>query len=104
MRKIFGSVLIAAALWFAVAAQATPVARLEPAQPELTVPVADGCWLGWHRNAYGGCSRDQYGLFGIGIDAKPGPFYPTGPNVCRGRGMYQVCNVFGYCWWVCAIP
>ena len=67
----------------------------------LTTPVADGCWLGWYRNAFGGCSRDQYGLLGLGIEFKPGPYYPTGPNVCRGRGMYQVCNVFGFCWSVC---
>ena len=60
------------------------------AQRSLIIAVADGCWLGWHRNPAGGCSRDRYGFWGSGIDYKPGPFYPTPPNVCGGRGVYQV--------------
>jgi hypothetical protein len=103
MKKAFAVVfLVAAAVLFAAAGQAAPFTRLHVAGPGLAIPVADGCWLGWHRNPSGGCSRDLYGLLGMGIDYKPGPFYPTGPNVCRGRGMFQICNIFGYCWWACS--
>jgi len=82
-------------------AQAMPFAA-DRAGGTLIVPAADGCWLGWHRNPNGGCSRDRYGLFGSGIDYVPGPFYPAGPTVCGGRGVYRVCNIFGYCWLVCS--
>jgi hypothetical protein len=93
------SVLVAA---LGISANALPFPLTSEQSPyNLIVPAADGCWLGWHRNPNGGCSRDRYGLFGSGIDSVPGPYYPTGPNVCAGGGMYNVCNVFGYCWWVC---
>jgi len=101
MNKVLATVLLAAALGTsAVVAQAMPLVNGR-AQDNLVVPVADGCWLGWHRNPSGGCSRDRYGLLGSGIEYVPGPYYRTGPAVCGGRGVYRVCNIFGYCWWVC---
>jgi len=101
MNRIFATMLLAAALGaLAVVAQAMPFASSR-AQDSLVAPVFDGCWLGWHRNRSGGCSRDRYGLFGSGIEQVPGPYYQTGPKICGGRGVYQVCNIFGYCWWVC---
>jgi len=68
----------------------------------ILTTLFDGCWLGWHRSLGGECVRDQYGLLGTGIDFVPGPYYRTAPKICGGRGMYRVCNMFGYCWWVCA--
>ena len=96
---IFVSVVIALSVPVGVA-RAAPFAS-DRAKDSLIVLAADGCWLGWHRNRSGGCSRDRYGLLGYGIDYVPGPYYPTGPTVCGGRGVYQICNIFGYCWWVC---
>src|SRR6476646_6750323 len=85
-----------------VNAQAMPFRSIQT-EENVIVRIAEGCWLGWHRNANGGCSRDSFGLFGIGIDYVPPPYYyyRTGPAVCGGRGIYKVCNVFGYCWWEC---
>jgi len=101
MKRLFAASLASVGVLFAVAGHATPLVPLKSTVPEMTIQVADGCWLGWHRNVNGGCSRDLYGLFGLGIDYRPGPYYPTPPNVCGGRGMYRVCNIFGYCWWTC---
>jgi len=85
-----------------VGAQTVPFREIQT-QGNLIVRIADGCWLGWHRNSNGGCSRDAYGLFGLGIEYVPPPYYyyRTGPAVCGGRGIYKVCNVFGYCWFTC---
>jgi hypothetical protein len=102
------SVLIALCIPAGVA-QAMPVAN-DRTQGSLIVRAAGGCWLGWHRNPNGGCSRDRYGLFGYGIDYVAPPYYyqpgatvyyQPGATVCGGRGVYKVCNIFGYCWWVC---
>jgi hypothetical protein len=99
--KVFGSALIVALGISMGATQAMPFAS-DPTRGSLIVPAADGCWLGWYRNPSGGCSRDRYGLFGSGIEYVPGPSYRLGPTVCGGRGVYRVCNVFGYCWWACS--
>src|SRR5262249_55371965 len=42
------------------AAQSMPVAPLEQAQTNLTIPVAGGCGPGFHRGPYGGCRRNGY--------------------------------------------
>jgi hypothetical protein len=100
--KLLG-VVLASVLVPTVGAQSVPFRGIQT-QGNLIVPIADGCWLGWHRNANGGCSRDTYGLFGLGVEYVPPPYhyYQTGlGRVCGGRGIYKVCNVFGYCWFVC---
>src|SRR5262245_25793300 len=94
------AVLVTAVCMSTAASQAMPFVS-DRTQDGVVVPVADGCWLGWHRNANGGCSRDTYGVFGLGVEYNPGPFYRPGPPVCGWRGAYQVCNVFGFCWWMC---
>ena len=80
--KIVVSAVIAALGISIAAARAMPFAS-DQTRGSLIIPAADGCWLGWHRNANGGCSRDRYGLLGSGIDYVPGPFYRTGPSRMR---------------------
>jgi hypothetical protein len=100
MNKLFASVLIVAGLGMsAVAAQAMPFA-VDRTQSSLVAPVAGGCGIGWHRSSYGGCSRNAYGLFGMGFYYIPKPYY-RGPVPCDGRGVHNVCNIFGQCWSVC---
>ena len=100
-RRIVVSAVITALGISMATAQAMPFAS-DHTRGSLIIPIADGCWLGWHRNANGGCSRDRYGLLGSGVEYVPGPFYPTGPAVCGGRGVFRVCNIFGYCWLTCS--
>jgi hypothetical protein len=106
MNKLFASVLIVAGLGMsAVAAQAMPFA-VHRTQGSLVAPVAGGCGIGWHRSSYGGCSRNAYGLFGMGFYYVPKPYYRPGgsydgPVLCDGRGVRNVCNIFGQCWSMC---
>src|SRR5262245_42162042 len=104
MNKLFASVFIVAGLGLsAVAAPAMPFFS-DRIQGNLLVPVAGGCGIGWHRSAYGGCSRNIYGLFGMGFYYVPYPYYRTGgfyDGPCNGRGVHNVCNVFGQCWSAC---
>lgn len=77
--------MMAAAFVFATtagAAQAMPLAPIEPAQTDV-IRVAGGCGPGWHRGPYGGCLRNY---------ANPAAHacprgYHIGPNGgCRGNG------------------
>src|SRR5215468_7535762 len=90
------------------AAQSVPLAPLEQAQAGLTIPVAGGCGLGFHRGPYGGCRRNGYygGVYygTPAVVAAPGVVVAlpvvVAPGPCGGRGMHRVCN--GYrCWSVC---
>jgi hypothetical protein len=106
MNKLFASVLIVAGLGISAgAAQAMPFAA-DRAQGSLLALVAGGCGIGWHRSPWGGCSRNAYGLFGMGFYYVPKPYYPSGsyyggPVPCDGRGVHNACNIFGQCWSVC---
>jgi len=82
------------------AAQAMPLAALDPAQAGLTIPVAGGCGPGWHRGPYGACRRNGwYGgaYYGGGVAPVPVP----GAGSCYGRGWHRVCDRWGRCWRVC---
>jgi hypothetical protein len=105
MNKFLASVLIVAGLGMsAIAAEAMPIVGAR-AQGSLVTPVAGGCGIGWHRSPYGGCSRNAYGLFGMGFYYVPKPYGRSGayggPLSCDGRGVHNVCNIFGQCWSVC---
>ena len=104
MKKFLISVSISFTLVVSTGATLAMPFVSDRTQNRSVIPTAlfDGCWLGWHRSLDGECVRDRYGLLGTGIDYVPGPYYRTGPKICGGRGMYRVCNMFGYCWWVCA--
>ena len=97
--KCFLSVLVAAACISTAVSHAMPFTS-EPTEDRFVLPAAflDGCWLGYYRNAYGGCSRDIYGPFALGIDIVPGPYYAP---QCGWRGASRVCNIFGTCWLMC---
>ena len=83
--------------------QAMPAAPLDQAQPGITIPVAGGCGVGWHRGPYGGCRRNGYygGAYygGAPVVVAPEPVV-VAPGPCGGRGMHQVCNAYR-CWRVC---
>ena len=106
MNKLFASVFIVAGLGVsAVAAPAMPFSS-NRTQDNLVAPVAGGCGIGWHRSPYGGCTRNIYGLFGMGFYYVPPPYYrPVGSYdgsvSCKGRGVHNVCDIFGQCWWAC---
>jgi len=106
MHKFFAAVLIAGGFGMsAVGARAMPFANVQT-QGILLVSFADGCGIGWHRSPYGGCARDAYGLFGMGFYYVPHSNYPprgaySGPAPCNGRGVHNVCDIFGQCRWVC---
>src|SRR5262245_56946118 len=107
MNKLFASVFIVAALGVSAVAAPAMTFSSDRIQGNLVTPVADGCGIGWHRSPYGGCTRNIYGLFGMGFYFVPYPYYyrPTGfydgPMVCNGRGVHNVCDIFGQCWWAC---
>jgi hypothetical protein len=107
MNKFLVFVLVAAALGISAAtAQAMPFAAVDQTQNRLLALVAGGCGIGWHRSPYGGCSRNAYGLFGMGFYYVPKPYDRPGnpyggPVPCGGRGVHNVCNTFGQCWSVC---
>src|SRR5262252_7818957 len=48
-------VAIGVSFFCVTAAQSMPLAPLEQAPTSLTIPVAGGCGLGFHRGPYGGC-------------------------------------------------
>jgi len=53
-------VAIGVSFFCITAAQSMPLAPLQQAQANLTIPVAGGCGLGFHRGPYGGCRRNGY--------------------------------------------
>jgi hypothetical protein len=77
--------LLATAFAFAMlagAAQALPLAPVEPAQT-VVIQVAGGCGPGWHRGPYGGCLRN----FANPAEHACPRGYHVGPNGgCRGNG------------------
>ena len=83
--------------------QAMPAAPLDHLQSGITVPVAGGCGVGWHRGPYGGCRRNGYygGVYygGGPVVVAPGPVV-VAPAPCGGRGTHRVCNPYR-CWRVC---
>ena len=82
------------------AAQSMPVAPLQQAQTNLTIPVAGGCGLGFHRGPYGGCRRNGYygGVYYGGAGVAVVPPVVVAPVVvapaCRRCNAYR-------CWRVC---
>jgi hypothetical protein len=106
MNKLSACVFIVA--WLGVAGAGAPAMPFSTnhSQGNLVAPVAGGCGIGWHRSPYGGCTRNIYGLFGMGFYYVPHPSYrPSvsydGPAQCKGRGGHNVCDIFGQCWWAC---
>src|SRR5499433_1894531 len=87
------------------AAQSMPLAPLQQAQANLTIPVAGGCGLGFHRGPYGGCRRNGYyggvyygGAVAPGVVVAPGVAIAA-PVVVAPR-CRRVCNPYR-CWTVC---
>ena len=84
-----------------VGAQTVPFREIQT-QGNLIVRIADGCWLGWHRNSNGGCSRDAYGLFGLGIEYVPPPFtIGRAPPRAVAEVFTRYVMFSGYCWFTC---
>jgi len=91
------------------AAQSMPLAPLQQAQANLTIPVAGGCGLGFHRGPYGGCRRNGYyggvyygGAVAPGVVVAPGVAVAA-PVVVAPRvvpACRRVCNAYR-CWTVC---
>jgi len=108
VKRLFSlALLIGISLLGVAAAQAMPLAPLEQAQAGLTIPVAGGCGVGFHRGPYGGCRRNGYygGVYYGGAVVAPGvvvaaPPVVVAPAPCGGRGMHRVCNPYR-CWRVC---
>jgi hypothetical protein len=79
------------------AVQAMPLAP-EQAPASMTIKVAGGCGIGFHRGPYGGCRPNRGDVVvvpGAAVVVAPGP----GP--CGGRGRHQVCGIDGRCVMVC---
>jgi hypothetical protein len=102
------AVAVGISVFCVAATQAMPLAPLEQAQAGLTIPVAGGCGLGFHRGPYGGCRRNGYygGMYygAPAVVAAPGivvaPPVVVAPGPCGGRGSHRVCNPYR-CWRVC---
>lgn len=77
-------------------AQAAPAASIDRSPSEITIPVAGGCGVGWHRGPLGACRRNGY--YG-GVYFGPGSAVVE-PGPCGGRGWHRVCNP-SRCWRVC---
>jgi hypothetical protein len=109
VNKLLSLAVAAGISLFCVAAtQAMPLAPLEQAQAGLTIPVAGGCGIGFHRGPYGGCRRNGYygGVYygAPAVVAAPGVVVAApvvvAPGPCGGRGSHRVCNPYR-CWRVC---
>ena len=95
---------IGVSLFCVAATSAMPLALLEQTQASLTIPVAGGCGLGFHRDPYGECRRNgYYGGAHYGGAVAPGvvvavPGVAVAPRVvgpsCRRCNAYR-------CWYVC---
>ncbi|MFY9880209.1 MAG: hypothetical protein WAK39_12510 [Pseudolabrys sp.] len=96
-------------LFCVAATSAMPLALLEQTQASLTIPVAGGCGLGFHRGPYGECRRNGYyggayyggavapgvvvGVPGV-VVAVPGVVVAPRAASCRRCNGYR-------CWYVC---
>src|SRR5215470_9084495 len=93
-------VAIGVSFFCVTAAQSMPLAPLEQAPTSLTIPVAGGCGLGFHRGPYGGCRRNGYygGAYYGGAVVVPG--VAVAPPVVVAPRCRRVCNAYR-CWRVC---
>jgi hypothetical protein len=92
------------------AAQSMPLAPLEQARANLTIPVAGGCGPGFHRGPYGGCRRNGYysgvyygGAVAPGVVVAPGVAVTAPGVVVAPRAVgpsCRRCNAYR-CWYVC---
>src|SRR5262245_33309518 len=84
-------VAIGVSFFCIAAAQSMPLAPLEQAPTSLTIPVAGGCGLGFHRGPYGGCRRNGYyggAYYGGAVVVPDVAVVPPGvvaPRCRRGR-------------------
>ena len=92
-------VAVGVSFFCVAAAESMPLAPLEQAQTNLTIPVDGGCGPGFHRGPNGGCRRNGYygGLYyggatvaGVGVVVAP-----RAVGSCR-----RVCNAYR-CWAAC---
>jgi hypothetical protein len=71
------------------AAQSMPLAPLDQAQANLTIPVAGGCGAGFYRNRYGRCVRNAP-MAAPGVVVAP-RVAPACRRVCNRYGCRRVC-------------
>jgi len=71
------------------AAQSMPLAPLDQAQANLTIPVAGGCGAGFHRGRYGRCVRTAP-VAATGVVVAP-RVAPACRRVCNRYGCRRVC-------------
>ena len=102
MNKLLSLAVVFGVSFFCVAAsQAMPLTPLDQTQAGLTIPVAGGCGVGFHRGPYGGCRRNgYYGGVYYGAPVVAAPPVVVAPGPCGGRGSHRVCNPYR-CWQVC---
>ena len=80
---------IGVSLFCVAAAQSMPLAPLDQAQADLTIPVAGGCGAGFHRNRYGRCVRTAP-VAAPGVVVAP-RVVPACRRVCNRYGCRRVC-------------
>jgi hypothetical protein len=81
MKKILISAVLFAAM--TAAANAMPLAPVEPAAYTDVIQVAGGCGAGWHRGPYGGCLRN---FADPAAHACPRGYHIGPGGACRGNG------------------
>ena len=91
-------VIIGVSSFSIAAAQSMPLATFDHSQTNLTIPVAGGCGLGFHRGPYGGCRRNGYygGRYWGGAVVAPGVVVaprvvPACRRVCGPYACRTVC-------------
>lgn len=80
----------------ASSALAMTPAPLDSAKVGVTIQIAGGCGVGFHRGPYGGCRPNGGGA----VVVAPGAVVVAPVGRCGGRGMHRVCGP-RRCWMAC---